>query len=263
MGALKNMQNKDTVTSVKIRAFRAIEDLEASMKFVNGHRRLLEAFGVKAVTSANIDWVYNPAVFVIIVESLDGEKIFGGSRVHAAGGTQPLPIEEATGKKDPKIYDMVNQLKEHGTGELCGLWNSREVAGLGIGAYFATRAGVTLSSMIGISSMFALCASYTVKFAMRVGCNIVTELGNNGTYYYPKEDLLATAVLLRDTIPLSLAVPEEREIMFDLRKKPVQTRFEINPLRKNELEIHYDLQIDSLNQDEFKHKFRQALNQSQ
>lgn len=253
------MQNKDLVTSVKIRAFRAIEDYESSMRFVNGHRRLLEAFGVKEVTSANIEWVHNPAVFVILVESLDGEKIFGGSRVHAAGGTQPLPIEEATGEMDKKIYDMVSELKQTGTGELCGLWNSREVAGLGIGAYFATRAGVTLSSMIGISSMFALCASYTVKFAMRVGCNIVTELGNNGTYYYPKQDLLATAVLLRDTIPLSLAVPEEREIMFDLRQNPIQTRKEINPLRKNELDIHYDLKIDNLNLEEFKFRNEQTL----
>lgn len=253
------MRTSDVVTSVKIRAFRAVDDYEASMRFVNGHRRLLEAFGVREVTSANIEWIHNPAVFVILVESLDGDKIFGGSRVHAAGGTQPLPIEEATGSMDAGIYDMVKKLKTEGTGELCGLWNSREVAGLGIGAYFATRAGVTLSSMIGISSMFALCASYTVKFAMRVGCNVVTELGNNGTYYYPKQDLLATAVLLRDTIPLSLAVPEEREIMFDLRKNPVQVRSEINPLRKNELEIHYDLSIGNLNLEEFKFRNEQSI----
>lgn len=248
------------VTDVKIRAFRAIEDYDASMRFVNGHRRLLEAFGVKEVTSANIDWIHNPAVFVILVESMDGDKIFGGSRVHAAGGTQPLPIEDATGYMDNKIYGMVNALKQDGTGELCGLWNSREVAGLGIGAYFATRAGVTLSSMIGISSMFALCASYTVKFAIRVGCNIVNELGNNGTYYYPKSDLLATAVLLRDTEILSLAVPEEREIMYDLRKSPQQIRQEINPLRKNEIQIHYDLKIESLNTLEFKHRMLPTMN---
>ncbi len=250
------------VNAVKIRAFRAIEDYDSSMRFVNGHRRLLEAFGVKEVTSANIDWIHNPAVFVILVESMEGDKIFGGSRVHAAGGTQPLPIEEATGYMDNKIYGMVNTLKQDGTGELCGLWNSREVAGLGIGAYFATRAGVTLSSMIGISSMFALCASYTVKFAMRVGCNIVTELGNNGTYYYPKSDLLATAVLLRDTEELSLAVPEEREIMFDLRKTPKQIREEINPLRKNEIQIHYDLKIESLNTLEFKHRIASTMHKS-
>lgn len=242
------------VNSVKIRAFRAIEDYDSSMRFVNGHRKLLEAFGVKEVTSANVDWVHNPAVFVILVESMEGDKIYGGSRVHAAGGTQPLPIEEATGYMDNKIYSMVENLKKEGTGELCGLWNSREVAGLGIGAYFATRAGVTLSSMIGISSMFALCASYTVKFAMRVGCHIVNELGNNGTYYYPKSDLLATAVLLGDTAPLSLAVPEEREIMLELRKNPKQVKLEINPLRKNEIEIHYDLKIESLNTEEFKHR---------
>jgi hypothetical protein len=246
------------VTSVKIRAFRAVDDYQASMRFVEGHRRLLELFGVKEVTSANHDWVYNPGVFVVLVESLDGSKIFGGSRVHAANGVQALPIEEAVGYMDKNIYSMVSKLRKEGTGELCGLWNSREVAGLGIGAYFATRAGVTLSSMIGISSMFALCASYTVKFAMRVGCNIVTELGNNGTFYYPKQDLLATTVLLADTETLSLAVPEEREIMFDLRQKPQQVKNEINPLRKNELEIHYDLKIDNLNVHEFRDRIENS-----
>lgn len=89
---------------VRIRAFRAIDDPESSQRFIDGHRKVLEVHGVKKVTSANNSWAENPAVFVVIVESLDRKKVYGGARVHAAGGTQPLPIEEATGFMDPKIH---------------------------------------------------------------------------------------------------------------------------------------------------------------
>lgn len=237
---------------VKIRAFRAVDDPESAQRFIDGHRRVLEIHGVKKVTSANHDWMYNPAVYVINVENTDGTKIYGGSRVHCAGGTQPLPIEEATGFMDERIHTMVKNLMPRGTGELCGLWNSIEVAGLGIGSFFATRAGVTLSHMIGLESLWALCAPYTVKWAERVGCRVVKELGNNGTFYYPKLDLVATAVLLEDTGPLSHARPSEQKRMWDLRQNPIQTAMEVSPGKRMEVEVQYDLLIPNVNLDEFK-----------
>ena len=123
----------------KIRAFRATDHFELCRKFIEGHKRVLEAVGVTEVTSSKDDWAYNPGAFVILVESDDGEKVLGGARVHAAGGNQPLPMEEAAGYMDPKVYDMVKSYSENGTGEVCGLWNSVEVAGLGIGSIFGTQ----------------------------------------------------------------------------------------------------------------------------
>ena len=237
---------------VRIRAFRAVDDPKSSEQFIDGHRRVLEIHGVKKVTSANHDWMYNPAVFVIIVENQDGTKVYGGSRVHAAGGTQQLPIEEATGYMDPKIHTMVHDLMPKGTGELCGLWNSIEVAGLGIGSFFATRAGVTISHMIGLDSLWALCAPYTVKWAERVGCRVVKELGNNGTFYYPKLDLVATAVLLEDTDTLTHARPSEQKRMWDLRENPIQVAMEVSPGKRMEVEVQYDLFIPNINKEEFR-----------
>ena len=94
---------------ISIRAFRAIDDLEACQKFVIGHRHVLENIGVKKVTSSKDEWMYNPGAFVIIVESLDGEKVYGGARVEVAGGSVKLPIEEATGYLDTRIYDVVKE----------------------------------------------------------------------------------------------------------------------------------------------------------
>ena len=61
---------------IKIRAFRAVDDYEACMKFIEGHRRLLEIhFGVAKVTSTSNDWVHSENTIVIIVEDETGEKV--------------------------------------------------------------------------------------------------------------------------------------------------------------------------------------------
>lgn len=229
---------------VQISSFRAIDAPHLCERFIEGHRRVLEIVGVKEVTSANHEWVTNPAVFVILVESIDGSKTYGGARVHTAGGSQPLPIESATYEMDPEIINMVKRYAKNGTGEICGLWNSREVAGLGIGSVFLIRAAVAISKQIGLNSLFALCAPYTIKMAENVGYTIETSIGNNGTFYYPKIDLLATAMILKDVDTLSKASCEEKIAIEDLRINPIQVKLEI--LRKKELEIHYKLKIPNI-----------------
>src|ERR1700726_3168565 len=113
---------------VRLRAFRAIDDPKTCALFVKGHTHVLTSIGVTKVTSSKNEWTKNPDAFVMVVESLDGKKVYGGARVHVAGGSQPLPIEQATGAMDDKIFDLVSNFARQGTGELCGLWNSREIA---------------------------------------------------------------------------------------------------------------------------------------
>lgn len=236
----------------RIRAFRATSDPEACDKFIAGHKHVLETVGVKQVTSSKDDWKYHKATFAIIVESMDGSKVYGGARIQAADGIVPLPIEEATGDMDARIYELVKRTARNGTGELCGLWNTREVAGYGVGAFFATRAGVVIAEQIGLNSIWALCAPYTVKFAERVGCVIVKDLGNNGTFYYPKIDLLATAVLMENALEMQSALPYEIERIKSLRANPGQTVTEMVPERTTQVNIAYNLTITDANPDEFK-----------
>ncbi len=150
----------EVTTDIRIRAFRATDDPETCLKFIEGHRRVLSIYGIENITTNTDEWIYNPAIFVIVVESLDGEKLFGGARVQAANGINPLPIEEATGEMDNKIYDVVKRYSQFGTGELSGLWNSKEVAGLGIGSLVPTRCGVVIAEQIGLTSIFSLIFSY-------------------------------------------------------------------------------------------------------
>ena len=232
---------------VIIRAFRAIDDVDSAMRFVEGHKRVLLAHGVKKVTSSSTEWVKNPYAYVIIVEDINSEKVYGGARVHLYHKDYPLPIQDATGPMDPKVHAIVEEVhKDGGTSELCGLWNSYEVAGLGIGSFFATRAGVAVAYQLGIKSMFALCAPYTVKWAMRVGCDVVSGLGNDGTFFYPKLDLIATAVLLRDTSTLVMAKPSERKRIQDFIVTPNQVAMETPPGRRFQVAIDYRLKVDPL-----------------
>src|SRR6185312_2212393 len=196
---------------VRLRAFRAIDDPVACELFIEGHTHVLTSIGVTKVTSSRHEWTRNPAAFVIIVESLDGTKVYGGARVQVAGGTEALPIEQATIGLDSSVVNLVWKYAQHGTGEICGLWNSREIAGYGIGSIFLTRAAVAISSQIGLTSLFALCAPYTIAMAESVGYYKLTTIGNNGTFYYPKMDLLATAMLHEDIISLDTPQQEDRD----------------------------------------------------
>ncbi|OSZ78612.1 hypothetical protein CAP35_10280 [Chitinophagaceae bacterium IBVUCB1] len=230
---------------IVIKAFRAPDDKLSCHKFVDGHMKVLKIYGITMITSANVEWFEDPDTYVILVESEDGEKVYGGARVQVAGGRYQLPIEKAVKDMDTSVHDAVKDYATRGTAEFCGLWNSREVAGLGIGSMYLGRAAVAITEQLRLTTMFGLCAPATVKNSARVGFEIATFLGNNGTFYYPKEDLIATAVIINDTENLPTAETEEREIIFDLRKQPFQHKYETGPKGRT-LDVVYDLKIPNL-----------------
>jgi hypothetical protein len=230
-----------------IKAFRAVDDKESCQRYVEGHTKVLRIYGIAMITSAKVMWFDDPDTYVILVESEDGEKTFGGARIQIAGGQFPLPIEDALSKFDPNVKTFVSELIPGRTGELCGLWNSREVAGFGIGSIYLGRVGVALAMQLKLNTLYALCAPATVKNTMRVGFTVDERLGNKGTFYYPKEGLIATAVLLNDVSELSTADADERSKIFDLKTSPIQLKNETGP-RGTPLEIDYTLTIKNVNE---------------
>ncbi|MDB5015899.1 MAG: hypothetical protein JWQ84_731 [Mucilaginibacter sp.] len=229
---------------VRIRAFRAIDEPETCELFIQGHTEVLTSIGVTKVTSSKNGWAKNPDAFVIIVESLNGKEVFGGARVHVAGGTGPLPIEQATGALDPSVHDLVWRYAQYGTGEICGLWNSQKLAGYGIGTPLLIRTLVAISSQLGIQSLFALCAPYTVTPVVNCGMVLIESIGNKGTFYYPKLDLIATAMILNEVFTLSKALEEDKALIFQMRENPDNLR--INELKNKEITIDFELRIPNL-----------------
>jgi len=241
-------------TEIRIRAFRATDDPDTCEKFIEGHRKVLEHHGISKVTSSNEEWAESSSVFVVVVEDLERKKLYGGARVHASDGKSLLPIEEATKHLDERILDYVKYYAKNGTGELCGLWNSIEVAGLGIGSLFPSKSSVVIANQLGLNSMFSLCSPATVRFNQWIGSKVFKEIGNQGTFYYPKLDLVATAVFLEDAVTLKDAHPVEREKMLQLRANPCVTLVEKAPFKETEVSVHYDLIVKCADPLEFKMK---------
>jgi hypothetical protein len=207
-----------------------------------GHRRVLEIYDIKMITSNKSAWMDHPGTYVIIVESSDDNKVLGGARIQLADGYMPLPIEDAVGMVDEKILGIVQRHRSEGiTGEICGLWNSREIAGYGIGSIYLGWSGVALARILGMSTLFALCAPATVRPCKQVGFTIERDLGSNGYFNYPKLNLVATAMTIADVGVLSSAMDIVKETVARLFANPVQTIIFDSP--KGIMAIEYDLRI--------------------
>jgi hypothetical protein len=226
---------------IKIRAFRAIDEKEACLLFIEGHANVLRDYGVTKVTSSNQDWMLDPNVYVITVEDSESGIIHGGERIHIRGeNSSNLPIENAVGVVDTRIYTLINEYTLKGvTAELCGLWNSKKIAGQGI-SILLTKMGVALAKLIGVQNLFVLCAPYTVKMCQNAGFEIETSIGNNGTFYYPKLDLIATSLVIEDMTNFSKAEDHFKKEIMNFINKPSAT-IQMQTPQNETLNITYDL----------------------
>lgn len=223
---------------LKVRVFRAIDDLPSCKLFAEGHANVLRDYGVTKVTSAKNDWFYNPNVYVVLVETEDGSEVVGGERIHLVGSGLPLPIEEAISIVEKRIYELVaSYANDKRTGELCGLWNSKSIAGRGV-SILLTKLGVALAHVLKMDSLFVLCAPYTVAMCESAGFQIETSIGNRGTFVYPKLDLVATALVVKD-MTLSTASPVFRNEIFSYIEHSVNKATVIG--EKGTTEVAYNL----------------------
>lgn len=228
---------------IRIRAFRAIDDTEACNRYAQEHMDILKIYGITKITTANNSWIQNPNVYVIMAYRVSDNKPVGGARVHLYHEDYPLPMDDAVKDFDPSVKGLLaNHHAEGGTGEICGLWNSRDVAGWGIGTIFLSRAGVSLCNQLPMQTMHVLCAEHTIGITLEKGFIIEEALGNKGTFYYPKEGLVATAAVINDVNTLGDAKEEDRNIIMSLRENPRQTRHEKN--NEFEIEIQYELDLN-------------------
>lgn len=229
------------IFDIRIRIFKAIDDLASCERFMEGHTNVLKIYGVTQVTSARKDWFNNPDAYVIVAESIDTDEMVGGIRAHIANDTHPLPLEEAIEEKEPSVKDFVKSLAVDGTGEICGLWNSRTVKGMGI-SVILMRTVIAILPQLNLKTFLGLCAPHTFDQLQKLGYAPIKSLGNNGTFYYPKEDLVATAIMIQDTEKLPTSDPFDKSIVMDLRQNLVQKKTEKGPL--GEINIDYNLKIN-------------------
>lgn len=228
---------------VRVRVVRSIEDVEATEKYISGHLKVLESYGVTKVTSADRSWVRNPHTYLILFESMDDFRVLGGGRIQLRSKGFPLPLEEAIAEIDPNIRLYMEQFDELEVAEYCGLWNSREVAGYGIGSIYLMKVGVAIAGQFNMKKLLALCSPATVKLTMKVGMEVIESLGDNGTFFYPKEGLIATLLQINDLKNIPTALESERDFIFNLRSNKVQKTLEKGP--KGEMMISFEINTNS------------------
>ena len=227
----------------KFKAFRAIDDPERCERFVRGHADVLKQYGVTKVTSSNNDWAFNPFVYVVTVELAATGEVVSGLRIHIAHPNYPLPMELAVSQVDHKIFGLVKEYSINGTGEVSGLWNSKSISGYGVGAVLLIRAGIAIVTQLKLGSLLALVAEYTLKPSLQKGFEIEEGIGNSGTFFYPKLDLVATSIVMKDPYNLPKADAGEREVIQALRNNLQCSKTEIGP--KGEFLVEYDLALSN------------------
>jgi len=222
------------------KAFRAIDEPELCATYTEGHVRVLKDYGITNITSNNNEWSKVDCVYCVVVYNEHGEMV-GGIRMQKADGEHQLPVEKAIGYLDPQIHSIVESYIPEGVGELCALWNAKEVAGIGL-SLLLTRAGISICSQVGISTMVGICADYTLNMFRRVGFVVDETLGNSGEFVYPNENYIARVLGILNARNLETAYDEDRLRMLSLREMPNQVFIE--PCNKGSLEISYQLTMN-------------------
>ncbi len=228
------------ISKVHIRAFRAIDDINSAIRFTEGHRLVLENHGIKKVSSANPSWVNDPNVYVILATSPGGQKIYGGARIEIRGEKQ-LPLETPFGKHDPRIHEIIDEFSKEGCAELCALWNSIEVAGLGIGSKLIIKCAVSLTEQLNIKHLLALSSPVTRRWIPDFGFYTIESIGNNGGIPYPTERLTATVAHFINPDRIEFMHPDVLADVTELRKNPFLQTTASGP--KGSISLFYDLNV--------------------
>ena len=202
------------------RAFKATENRELCERYLAGHIQVLVNYGITNITTNNAEWMDWDFVYCVIAEKEDG-TVVGGVRTQIADGIYPLPVEKAIGKMDPKIHEIVKHYQPDGVGELCALWNAKEVAGMGL-SIMLVRAGIAMLNQVKCNTLMGICADYTLKMFRKVGFVVDNSLGDKGEFVYPNENYVARVLGILNAKDLSTAEEYDRLKMLDLRQNPVQ-----------------------------------------
>lgn len=230
-----------TNSQLIIRAFRAVDERQTCQRFLDGHVKVLADYGITNITTNNAVWMDNPSIYVVVAQSQDGSQLYGGVRVHVADGKVPLPLESAIGRMDSRVFELIKGYIDEGTGELCALWNSKQVAGYGI-SLLLIRAGISIVTQIKLNSLFTICADYTMAMVKQVGFIVEDSLGNGGGFVYPNENYVARVLRKMNAISLDTAAESDKERILNLRDNPNQFYTETGP--KGEMFVDYKLFIE-------------------
>lgn len=203
--SIDRARQAERISVAEVRVFRADQHADICHELVDGHQAVLQAYGIKKLTTFNRDWIGNPNVIVIAAIGLgagvDGrsQRVLGGARMHGATTVDELPLMKAIGNQDPHLKAHMAQYVEEGAFELGGMWNSIEMAGMGVEATFMIQAAMATLTMVGGRHLFALTSPVTRRMQRPLAFFTEKGIGDDGYFTYPTPKLRAT--IARYTFP--------------------------------------------------------------
>lgn len=222
-----------------VKVFKAIDDFDLCLKFAAGHKKVLEDFGVKNVTSSNHSWMDDPDTYCIVYMDEMGAMV-GGIRVEMATEEHRMPISSAISKYDDKILTFIDAHKAGGIGEVCGMWTDRRVAGLGVGHGLVRFAVYTITNTF-MGKGICLVTEFTKVIVEKFGFIVANEFGLNGTFEYPDARYIATVMVLHDPQKVSDFIKPEQAIFQNIMNG---SRYSTDMFEAHYLTLKLDLCFD-------------------
>ena len=209
---------------ITIRAFKPSEDPASYSAYLEGHQAVLTELGVLSVVKPNGHRPAPPDTMILVAEHAELGMV-GGIRIERAGPQHRLPIQQALGSIDPRIDGVIGDMEAAGCGEICGLWNTARYAGRGV-PQLLSEAAVSMVHHLGMQHLVCFVAHYTLRHALKVGFQLLDNLGDGGSFNYPIPRIRSFAMVIPDTLVLATAPGNWRTRILSLRCRPTQDRIE-------------------------------------
>ena len=87
---------------------RASHDQRLCKRLLEGHKRVLEAYGIKNLSSFRTDWFRRDDVLVIAVLTPDGERVLAGARLQPGLVANDFPLHQAVGHMVPNVGSVLD-----------------------------------------------------------------------------------------------------------------------------------------------------------
>lgn len=241
--SLERVRQAARVGAVRVVVYPANMHEARSHELVDGHRAVLAAYGIKELKTFSRDWIGNPEVMVIAALSNQTGKVLGGARMYRANEPADLPLYQAVQDQDPNLASFLEPFIAEGAYEIGGLWNSLELAGMGVEALFLVQAAIATLPMLNARHLFALTSPVTRRMQGKIGFHIEEGVGSEGYFTYPTPKLRAN--LARFTFPdhVNDADPTVRALLEELWQDPVEYVHVVNG-PKGELKLAFEMHLE-------------------
>ena len=162
--------------------------------------------------------------------------------MHGVRDVEDMPLIKAIGNQDENLARHMQAYADEGAYELGGMWNSIELAGMGVEATFLIQAAMATLTMVGGRHLFALTSPVTRRMQAPLAFFTEEGIGQDGYFTYPTEKLRAT--IARYTFPENIEAvqPQVRELLENIWQDPERASFNVRG-PKGDLKLKFRIEV--------------------